>query len=99
MLEYVSKLTLEPSCMTDNDVTRLRDVGFDDTQILEIVQLASWFNYMTRVADALGVEVESWRQDWTRELWEDRADQVLVQPTQDKDERDEATGSPVTGDR
>lgn len=80
MLEYVSKLTLEPSCMTEHDVTRLRDVGFEDTQILEIVQLASWFNYMTRVADALGVEVESWRQDWTQELWEEQAGGVLVEP-------------------
>lgn len=79
MLRYVSKLTLEPSCMNETDVVELRAAGFEDVQILEIVQLASWFNYMTRVADALGVEVESWRQDWTRELWEDRADRVLVE--------------------
>lgn len=79
MLCYVTKLTLEPSCMSENDVGELRAAGFDDVQILEIVQLASWFNYMTRVADALGVEVEPWRQDWTRELWEDRADRVLVE--------------------
>ena len=79
MLRYVSKLTLEPSCMSERDVVDLREAGFDDVQVLEIVQLAAWFNYMTRVADALGVEVEAWRRNWTQELWQDKADQVLIE--------------------
>lgn len=79
MLEYVSKLTLEPSCMVKDDVERLRRVGFEDTQILEIVQLASWFNFMTRIADGLGVRVESWRRDWTQELWGNEAERVLIE--------------------
>jgi alkylhydroperoxidase family enzyme len=36
-------------------VTRLRSVGFDDKGILQITLIASWFNYINRVADALGV--------------------------------------------
>ena len=34
---------------------RLRAVGFDDRGILQITLIASWFNYINRVADALGV--------------------------------------------
>lgn len=41
--------------MTPQDVQRLRDVGFDDTGILQITLIAAWFNYINRVADALGV--------------------------------------------
>jgi alkylhydroperoxidase family enzyme len=37
------------------DLARLRDVGFDDTAILQITLIAAWFNYINRVADALGV--------------------------------------------
>lgn len=65
MLEYVGKMTLDSQHMAAEDMQRLRDAGFDEVQILEIVQLAAWFNYMTRVADALGVEVEEWRQGWS----------------------------------
>ncbi|MCZ6452051.1 MAG: peroxidase-related enzyme, partial [Deltaproteobacteria bacterium] len=64
MLEFVGSLTLDSKSLRERDVQRLRKVGFDDLQILEIVQLAGWFNCITRIADALGVEVESWRAGW-----------------------------------
>jgi alkylhydroperoxidase family enzyme len=41
--------------ITDEDHARLRAVGFDDTGILQITLIAAWFNYINRVADALGV--------------------------------------------
>ncbi|HEY9867606.1 MAG TPA: hypothetical protein V6D08_00240 [Candidatus Obscuribacterales bacterium] len=55
MLDYVAKLTLTPSRMTRQDVEALRTAGFDDTAILQINLIASWFNYINRVADGLGV--------------------------------------------
>ena len=64
MLEFVGKMTLDQKHLTADDLQRLRDVGFSEVQLLEIVQLTAWFNYMTRVADALGVEVEDWRAGW-----------------------------------
>ena len=55
MLEYVSKLTLTPRRMQENDIDSLREVGFDDVAILQVNLIASWFNYINRVADGLGV--------------------------------------------
>ncbi len=79
MLEFVGKITLEQTDLRESDVQNMRQAGFDDLQILEVVQLAAWFNYITRVADALGVEVESWRRQWTKELWGSRAEEVLIE--------------------
>ena len=44
--------------MDEVDVQRLRDVGFDDTAILDICQVVSYYNYVNRLADGLGVELE-----------------------------------------
>jgi alkylhydroperoxidase family enzyme len=55
MLDYVAKLTLTPSEVAREDVENLRSNGFDDTGILQINLIASWFNYINRVADGLGV--------------------------------------------
>jgi uncharacterized protein YciW len=55
MLDYVATLTREPVAITRNDVEHLRALGFDDTAILQINLIASWFNYINRVADGLGV--------------------------------------------
>jgi uncharacterized peroxidase-related enzyme len=55
MLAFTVKLTRAAYEMTPDDVTRLRAVGFDDTAILQITLIAAWFNYINRVADALGV--------------------------------------------
>jgi len=79
MLEFVGKITLQQKDLREADVQNMRQAGFDDLRILEVVQLAAWFNYITRVADALGVEVESWRRQWTKELWGSRAEEVLIE--------------------
>jgi uncharacterized peroxidase-related enzyme len=59
MLAYCEKMTLAPWTMTRDDVESLRAVGFDDVEILAIVQAAAYRNYITRVADALGVELSN----------------------------------------
>lgn len=55
MLDFTVQLTNAAYKMTSEDVSRLREVGFDDTGILQITLIAAWFNYINRVADALGV--------------------------------------------
>jgi uncharacterized peroxidase-related enzyme len=55
MLDYVAKVTLHPAQVAPEDLDRLRAVGFDDTAILQINLIASWFCYINRVADGLGV--------------------------------------------
>ncbi len=55
MLEYVVKLTRDATRCSPEDHAKLRAVGFDDRGILQITLIASWFNYINRVADALGV--------------------------------------------
>jgi uncharacterized peroxidase-related enzyme len=55
MLEYVVQLTKDATRVTPEHHERLRAVGFDDRGILQITLIASWFNYINRVADALGV--------------------------------------------
>jgi alkylhydroperoxidase family enzyme len=55
MLDYVVKLTQNAPAITSGDVERLRRVGFGDQGILQINLIASWFNYINRVADGLGV--------------------------------------------
>lgn len=55
MLDYVVKLTKDATQVRKGDHERLRAAGFDDKNILQITLIASWFNYINRVADALGV--------------------------------------------
>lgn len=55
MLDYVAKLTLQPKSCSEDDIDNLRAHGFDDPAILQINLIASWFNYINRVEDGLGV--------------------------------------------
>ena len=55
MLDYVIKLTKDATKVWKDDHEKLRAVGFDDRGILQITLIAAWFNYINRVADALGV--------------------------------------------
>ncbi len=63
MLGYVEKLTLTPGKMTESDVVALRDVGFTDRDILDICTVASYYAYVNRIADGLGVQMETWLAD------------------------------------
>jgi len=55
MLDYVAQITHDATKISAADLDKLRDVGFDDRAILQINLIASWFNYINRVADGLGV--------------------------------------------
>jgi len=55
MLDYVVQLTKDATRIGPHYHERLRAEGFDDRAILQITLIASWFNYINRVADALGV--------------------------------------------
>jgi len=55
MVDYVVKLTKDATQCSRDDIAHLREAGFDDRGILQITLIASWFNYINRVADALGV--------------------------------------------
>ena len=63
MLEYCHKLTLSPARMCREDVDRLREAGFSDAAILDICQTAAYFAFVNRMADGLGVELESFGHD------------------------------------
>lgn len=55
MLDYVAQLTRDATRITPVDIERLHQAGFTDSAILQINLIASWFNYVNRVADGLGV--------------------------------------------
>jgi uncharacterized peroxidase-related enzyme len=55
LLAFAARLTTRPAAMTRADVDGLRRAGFGDRAVLQITLIAAWFNYVNRVADALGV--------------------------------------------
>jgi len=63
IVEYALKLTLTPGRMGAEDVERLRAVGYTDQQIVAVNLVASYFNFINRVADGLGVDLEPWMKD------------------------------------
>lgn len=64
MLDFAAKLTAAPAKMQPEDLEVLRSHGFDDEALLEIVHITGFFNYINRVADALGVDPEP---EWATE--------------------------------
>ena len=63
MLEYAVTLTRTPAAVGPADVAMLRRVGFSDRDILDIVEVTAYYAYANRIADGLGVELESWIPD------------------------------------
>ena len=59
MLDYVTKLTRTPGDMSAEDVDSLRRQGFDDRAIHDICAITAYFAFVNRIADGLGVELES----------------------------------------
>ena len=64
LCEFAAKLTHDQHQMSPADLDCLRAAGFDDRAIHDATQIAAYFNYITRVADALGVEPEDFIQPW-----------------------------------
>lgn len=58
LLAFAVKLTVTPAAMTRDDVAALRAQGFDDRAVSDAVQIVGYFNYINRVADGLGVDLE-----------------------------------------
>ena len=58
LLAFAVKLTAAPATMSEDDVAALRAHGFDDRAVSDAVQIVSYFNYINRVADGLGVDLE-----------------------------------------
>lgn len=73
MLEFAEFLTVDPANMTAANVQELRDVGWADEDIIDIVHIVALFNYMVRVADGLGIELE------TAKGWEPLAEKLSFQ--------------------
>jgi uncharacterized peroxidase-related enzyme len=59
MLEFAELLTVQPSSVVREDVDNLRSHGWTDEDIVDIVHQTCLFNYMTRLADGLGVELDA----------------------------------------
>ncbi len=64
LCEYAAKLTHQQRAMRENDIETLRSHGFDDRAIHDATQVVAYFNYITRIADALGIEPEPGVQSW-----------------------------------
>lgn len=58
MLRYAIKLTTKPDKIDQQDIEKLREIGFSDRQILEINMLAAYFNFSNRIACGLGVSFD-----------------------------------------
>jgi len=59
MCLFAEKLTLQPSTISKLDIENLSNFNLSDKEISEIVQIVSYFNYINRVADGLGLEPET----------------------------------------
>ncbi len=60
-MAYAEKLTRTPQAMARADITALRSAGLDDGEILDACQIIGYYNFVNRLADGLGVELEdSW---------------------------------------
>jgi uncharacterized peroxidase-related enzyme len=77
LCRYAMTLTVSPWAMTEEDLAPLRAVGLTDTDLVDANQVVAYFNYVNRVADGLGVELEDrwpererWRRRYRlRDLW------------------------------
>ena len=63
MLAFAVKLTLVPGQMTEQDAQLLGNVGFDERDLLDVVDVIAYWSFATRVAEGLGVFVEPWLAD------------------------------------
>ena len=76
MVDYAVKLTLTPHDIPEVDISTLSSCGFDETAILDLCQVVSYYNYVNRLADGLGVELENyWEAEeftMTREEFDSR---------------------------
>ena len=58
ILDFAVQVTQEPSALTEDDVDQIRDAGLDEPQILSVVLIACLSNFMERLANSLGVDLD-----------------------------------------
>jgi uncharacterized peroxidase-related enzyme len=64
LCRYAVKLTTTPHAMERRDIEALRNTGLNDRGVVDANQVVSYFNYVNRVADGLGIELEeSWPEE------------------------------------
>jgi uncharacterized protein YciW len=66
MLEFTEKLTIAPASMTEEDIQALRDAGWEDRDILDIVHVCAYFNFRVRIVDGLGLKLSDAQLDRAR---------------------------------
>jgi uncharacterized peroxidase-related enzyme len=66
LLSYADRLTRDPGAIAQADVDALRAAGWDDRAITDTAQVCSYFNYINRIADGLGVDPEEWLDETGR---------------------------------
>lgn len=76
LCNYAIKLTLEPWRMEESDVETLRAAGYNDRAVVDANQVVSYYNYVNRVADGLGVELEP--------TWPDEVRRRRLYPIRDR---------------
>jgi alkylhydroperoxidase family enzyme len=80
MLAYAEKLTVNPSGLTQGDFDELKR-HFSEEQAFDIVVIASLFNFMDRIADAFGVELDALLSQMARSSPEGEAMPELAAPS------------------
>ena len=68
LLAYTEKLTTEPAKCGSDDVDALRAAGWSDRAINDAIQVCSYFNYINRIADGLGIDLEDFIDAAGREI-------------------------------
>ena len=58
LCEVAEKISASPTRMTEGDWQPLRDLGFNDNAVLEVAHVVGIFNYLTRLADGLGLQID-----------------------------------------
>ena len=58
MLRYASKLTSAPNTVESSDIDELRELGFEDSDILGLAECTAYYAYANRIASGLGIELE-----------------------------------------
>lgn len=61
---FAAKLTSQPGALGEADVAALRAAGLDDTAIHDAAQVVGYFAYINRIAESLGVEIETFVRAW-----------------------------------
>lgn len=68
MLEFAEFLTVDPAIVKNENIQVLRDEGWSDEDIVDMVHITSLFNYLVRVADGLGIELPPEREELAEKL-------------------------------